>query len=944
MTDHEPVTNNLSLLNDQLLATAQVFAQDARVLSEVLTQFVHDVDRAMHEPINIFPVCHHSPASALHMVRQLQSAPPKVIYIELCEDMLPLIENLKDCKLPVALQAFAAESDTLPAERLPVMVVAPLTEASAEYQAIAYALTHPETQVVFVDRAVDYIFQWDKNWQRELDESKEVQEDEIERENAGLHGTAVGITVGELMPTFEAFLEVLLRNSNTRHFAEWWDQYVERNIIAADYPTYKQLMTLIGSLMRNLGRKPEDIESDRLRERYMWTRMKQHMAEHGIAPHEAMYVCGAAHVGSDVPEFGTGNVAVWEIPTTSQTRWLYGIIPSSFAAIEHQFSHPAGTVSLAESAWQKSLQAEKIRPFDVTKAAKPVKKLTLKQATRNPHVLATFLTQPPAYALADQEQLLEWCAQIVSMARKNGYLASTADSIAIYETALMLGQMRGRLHPTPYDFQDAAITCLEKDRTPRKRTIAHLCQILLGGDRVGTVGYASLPPLAQNIYDRLAPLGVNLYSKTNQRALLDFKTNPGLRDSSDILWILRYLLGNNVARPIVGERKLGVVPIQESWDVRIGQMQGAVIQLGYEGVTLEQVLEQRMKARAFAPEARASKALETAEDALLYMHSPRLVRELGLHAIHLLKQETSAEDAPTIFQRARRLVHYYRTTPQGLPDWLNDLVKTGYTHYASLLPQAFQDQGTTPDQIAGMLGFIFTLESLALALGCQRSQLLIGLQGAALAPIVPEKMGLLWTSEWVLGLRPVGDMRTFFEEMLHDALRLPVLPQYLNGFILALNFAPGISRFVVELLSHIYGSVADPTLIPWLPTLILQLRQHQSILQPLIKEASGIFPSSLSGFANWKPAWLDSTPKAKTASAPRFSLTAEQEQARQALFAHQDSTNALAAWLGETVGDWVEADTDAPSEALSPNEKIVQEALQAYPDAANALGSYLGLS
>ena len=389
---------------------------------------------------------------------------------------------------------------------------------------------------------------------------------------------------------------------------------------------------------------------------------------------------------------------------------------------------------------------------------------------------------------------------------------------------------------------------------------------------------------------------------------------------------------------------MGVIPIQESWDVRIGQMQGAIIQLGYEGVTLEQVLEQRMKARAFAPEAKASRALETAEDALLYMHSPRLVRELGLHAIHLLKQETSAEDAPSIFQRARRLVHYYRTTPQGLPDWLNDLVKTGYTHYASLLPQAFQDQGTTPDQIAGMLGFIFTLESLALALGCQRSQLLIGLQGAALAPIVPDKIGLLWTSEWVLGLRAVGDMRTFFQDLLSDAVRLPVLPQYLNGFILALNFAPGIARFVVELLSHIYGAVADPTLIPWLPTLILQLRQHQSILQPLIKEASGIFPASLGGFANWKPAWLDSTPKIKMAAAPRIALTPEQEQVRQALFAHPDTTNALASWLGEEVTAWTETNQLVAGDALSPHEKIVQEALQAHPETGQAIAAHLGLS
>lgn len=924
MTD----TETLSLLNEQLLSAAQAFAEDASGLSDLLTRFVQDVERAMREPLDIFPVCHHSPASALHMVRRLQTQPPKVIYMELCEDMLPLIENLRDCKLPVALQAFAAESSTLPPDALPVMVVAPLTEASAEYQAIAYCLTHPETELVFVDRAVDYIFQWDDDWKRDL-EQLEAEDETVEQENAGLHGTAVGVTVGELKPTFDEFLHFLLRNSNTRYFAEWWDQYVERTIINADYATYKQVMVLVGSLLRHLGRRSEDVRVDLLRERYMWTRIKQHMRQHDIQPHEAMYICGAAHVGSEVEEFGTSRTLIWELPPHTDTRWLYGLIPSSFAAIERQFSHPAGTVSLAEGTWDKSLKAEKIKPFDLKKPDASPRKPTLREMTRNPHVLAEFLTQPPAYAAADKEQLLQWCVQIVALARKNGYLASTADSIAIYETAILLAQMRNRQHPTPYDFQDAAITCLEKDRTPKKRTISHLCQILLGGDRVGTVGYASLPPLAQDIYDRLAPLEIDLFAKTNQRALMDFKTRPDRRACSEILWKLHYLFGNLVVRPIVGERKLGHVPIQESWDVLIGKHQREIIQLGYEGVTLEQVLEQRMKALAFAENSTAALALKTAEDALLYRISPRLARELGLHAITLLEQETSATNAPDIFQRARRLVHYYRTQPDGLPDWLEALITTGYAHYAAMLPQAFADIGTRPEQIAGMLGFIFTLESLALALGCQRNQLLLGLQGAAQNEIPPDKLGLLWTSEWLLGLRDIASMREFLTHILSDALRLPTLPQYLNGFVLALNFAPGIARFVVELLSHVFGSVTDSTLLMWLPTLILQLRQHHTILQPLIKEASVVFPASLQGFMNWQPPWAETRapiPSLQTSISPQLA------EVRDHLLAAPAATYAIGAWLG--------LDLAAPLNGRT--DKTINALLQTYPESTNALATFIG--
>ena len=74
-----PTSENLTLLNEQLLAAADAFADDAQALAGLLARFVHDVDRAMREPLDIFPVCHHSPASALHMVSRLAEQPPKDI-------------------------------------------------------------------------------------------------------------------------------------------------------------------------------------------------------------------------------------------------------------------------------------------------------------------------------------------------------------------------------------------------------------------------------------------------------------------------------------------------------------------------------------------------------------------------------------------------------------------------------------------------------------------------------------------------------------------------------------------------------------------------------------------------------------------------------------------------------------------------------------------------
>jgi hypothetical protein len=148
-------------LRAQLQEAAATFADGLGALEGILLGIVDDVDRAVREPLEIFPVCHHSPASAIAMARRLRDTQPKVVYLELCEDMAPLLTELRNCTLPVAVQSFATEVDGFPAEWSPLSVVAPITEASAEYQAIAYALETPDAELVLVDRSSDHVFQWD---------------------------------------------------------------------------------------------------------------------------------------------------------------------------------------------------------------------------------------------------------------------------------------------------------------------------------------------------------------------------------------------------------------------------------------------------------------------------------------------------------------------------------------------------------------------------------------------------------------------------------------------------------------------------------------------------------------------------------------------------------------------------------------------------------------
>lgn len=848
------MTDPFGKLRSELTEAAAAFAGQES-LAGILRGIVDDVDRAVRERLEIFPVCHHSPASATAMARRLRAKQPKVIYLELCEDMAPLLTELRQCRLPVAVQAFASDLDGFPRELAPLSVVAPITEASAEYQAIAYALNTPGAELVLVDRSSDHVFQWDTpaKPQADADEDK-------------LHGDAVGVEIGDLRPRFAELEEHLLRHGKVRHWSEWWHQYVEVPLGDADYDTYRQVMVLIGSLFRRLA--PGDnsrVTVDEDRERYMWTRMREHLAATGTDPAACLYVCGAFHAASRVAEFGIDGSDTFDISPRTATTWQYGLIPSSHTAIEAQFGLAPGSVSIAATTWETNLKRTGVKPYRLTgqqgKPRKPRKpngsSLPVPPApdTPAPDKLTGFLRRPPVLDQLDEAELLAWSVDIVRAARRNGYLASTADAIAVFETSILLAGMRDRAKPTPYDFSDAAVTCIEKDAVPGRRDVRRLVEIMMGGDRIGKVGYEALPPLAKDAYDRLEPLNLPLERRGVQRALLDIASSPELGPCSDVLWKLRYLLPRDAARPIIGSRGLGdPPPIQESWDLSLGTHQRELIELGYEGVSVEQVLEQRLRVAAYGSQATTATVLEAVEDAHVYLGSRRLAEELGARALEVLSAERGVDGAPEVLSRSRKLLAYYRTSEPALPAWIESFVKAGYAHYCTLLPTAVADDAVGVREVAAMLGFLFSMESLALSLGCDRTQLEL-----AVAQSHPEdqaKTALLWAARTQLGTMTREQLRERCDELLANPLAVPAYPKYLSGFLHALEPVPALTGFVVEAVSNAFARLPDPVLLPWLPTLISTLRAGGTELAPLlIREAGRIFPGRLADLDEWVPPW-----------------------------------------------------------------------------------------
>ncbi|WP_318272185.1 hypothetical protein [Microbispora triticiradicis] len=117
--------------------------------------------------------------------------------------------------------------------------------------------------------------------------------------------------------------------------------------------------------------------------------------------------------------------------------------------------------------------------------------------------------------------------------------------------------------------------------------------------------------------------------------------------------------------------------------------------------------------------------------------------------------------------------------------------RAGYAHYCTLLPTAFADDDTGLRQVGAMLGFLFTLESLALSLGCDRAQLELAIRQSH--PGAPAKVALLWAAKTQLGLLPRDELRARCDELLASPLVVTAFPLYLSGFVQALEPVPALA-------------------------------------------------------------------------------------------------------------------------------------------------------
>jgi hypothetical protein len=200
-------------------------------------------------------------------------------------------------------------------------------------------------------------------------------------------------------------------------------------------------------------------------------------------------------------------------------------------------------------------------------------------------------------------------------------------------------------------------------------------------------------------------------------------------------------------------------------------------------------------------------------------------------------------------------------------------------------------------------------------------------------PEAPAKVALLWAARTQLGQMSLADLRTRCDGLLANPLVVPAFPQYLSGLIQALEPAPALAPFVVEVMSNAFARLPDPVLLPWLPTLITTLRgQAAEFVPALVREAARTFPGALSAVDAWVPPWSASSAPAIRAVAAR---PAAAGPSAELLRRYPATVDAVAELLGCT-GQWQEV------EATEPGHPAVRALLAEYPDPTLAVLDLIG--
>ncbi len=548
------------------------------------------VDAVLNDELYWFPVRHHSPAVARHLDATIHARRPKIIFIEGPHEANDLIKHLIDAKTkpPIAIySSYRDDDNTLglagiasPAEDIPPRFATwfPLLDYSPELVAIK-AAHKIGAESLFIDLPHYGLIQPKPEQQPdEPSDEAELDSNDNSKPSSGVERQ------DELLIVESGFYQALAQVAGFRSWNEAWDTLFEAD--AGDAETFRRELATFCAAARTTSPKVRLlIDGTVQRERFMRHTIHETLKQRKLKLSDAMVVCGGFHLFLDRDDS--------EPPPDLPAGTVYTtVVPYSFFRVSELSGYAAG--NRAPQYYQ--------RRWDLTRQKR-----------------------------AD-DILAEHVVAVLTQARKDGLVVSSADAIAISGHARLLARLRGRPEPILDDIHDAIMTCCCKgDPVEDGRPLRNAIDTAEIGTQIGRVTpKLGQLPIVNDFYAQMRALDLGEVLGKEKRLSVDLDKRDELAERRSVflhrLVFLEVPLASVDHAP-TGDFATGRI-FREKWALRWSpQVETALIEKNLYGDSVETAVLARLREDMARDEVHAGRTCARLVRAV-EMDLPDLIREV----------------------------------------------------------------------------------------------------------------------------------------------------------------------------------------------------------------------------------------------------------------------------------------------------------------------------
>ncbi|WP_280152675.1 DUF5682 family protein [Piscinibacter sp. XHJ-5] len=570
--------------------------QNAAELRTAFRQLVGDA-------LILFPVRHHSPACAHHLLHIFEQRRPSVVLVEGPRSFTPLVPLLAhaQARAPFAVYAYAvqrAAGDTPERRRAAYY---PFCDYSPELVALRESARRGiPASFIDLDFAEQFV---------------------LDRDDAG---EEQGSLLAEHHLRRSDYLKALAQQLGCRDHEELWEHLFElphRDTSTEDFVA--RIATYCHLARQDATEDGHARDGTHEREAEMAWHIRTALAQRAPQAGPVLVVLGGYHAVA-MPRLIQAEVARPAVSRDTLADHHASVIRYSFDRLERLNGYASG---MTAPAWHQALW-ERAQAMD---------RAGIAGSERLRREVALTMLFDIALELRQRHQLA---------------LPVPALSAA-YEQALRLAQLRGRCGPARDDVLDAVTSCFIKGQADADGVLVQrAAQRVLGGVALGKVpAGAGVPPLVRDFEARARRQRLRMDDTERRRATLDLYRRPEHRVTSRLfhgLVLLEVPFGVRTAGPDF-VNGIGLERLQEHWEYDYSPLtEAALVEASVYGVTLPLAVASRFAQRMQQLEAdgQARNARVAASSAVqacvlgLHDHLPRV-----LQALRVAINEDAAFDA-----------------------------------------------------------------------------------------------------------------------------------------------------------------------------------------------------------------------------------------------------------------------------------------------------------